>query len=62
MYHVDLFCAKKGNEFYYISPNEIPDELPGENIILLVSSVREKETCDLQDIRKGRRCYSVLNK
>lgn len=31
---------------YYKSPNEIPDELPGENIILLVSSVLEKKTCD----------------
>ena len=41
---------------YYKSPNEIPDELPGENIILLVSSVLEKKTCDLQDVRKGRRC------
>ena len=45
---------------YYKSPNEIPYELPGENIILLVSSVLEKKTCDLQDVRKGRRCYVYL--
>lgn len=55
-----FFAQINANEFYYISPNEIPDELPGENIILLVSSVREKKTCHLQDVRKGRLCYVYL--